>query len=492
MISNNRARRIAALLLLGMILTSCGDTKTNTDGENKGSDTTTASVETELAPNLPEVNYGGYTFTIAYRDQSGMDWAGDIATYDEQVGDVINDKKHERNLAVESQLGIKIETYVLTGDTNGSSATASILSDDHEYDLIAPHAHIAWSNYIGAGLALDWSNLTYCNFDMPWWDQDSRKSLSVGGKIYSVAGDFSCYSLAYTRALLFNKDILTDNQEDMPYDKVFDGTWTFDEFNRLSILATQDLNGDTVQSIDDDQYGYLTNWWGGNIAFLYAGGSTTSKKDENDIPYFTLGDERSVNIYEKFFSMMDNEGSQVLLGSSTDAYYNAFSEGRLLFMDSSLFDTGKFRDMKDDWGILPLPKYDEEQENYYAPVDAGVHLYIVPINAENPERTSVILEAMSYEGYKTVVPSFYETSLKGKYARDDESTQILEIIKAARVFDFRYFTCYQDELHHIGCAGRYLVAESDPNLTSYCATYLPAAEEALQSMIDAILEANAD
>lgn len=490
--SSNKTRTISALLLLGLILSGCGDTNANVDNPGSTADSITAdnSTDTELTPDLPDVNYGGYTFTIAYRDQSGMDWAGDIATYDEQAGDVVNDQKYNRNLSVENKLGIKIETYILSGDSTGSSATASILAGDQDYDLIAPHAHIAWSNYIGAGLALDWSNLTYCNFDMPWWDQGSRETLSVNGKIYSIAGDFSYYSLAYTRALIFNKDILTDLNEDMPYTKVFDGTWTFDEFNRLSILATGDLNGDTEYNVDDDQYGYLTNWWGGNIAFLYAGGSSTTKKNEDDIPYFTLGDERSVNIYEKFFKMMENEGSQVLLGSSTEAYYNAFHEGRLLFTDVSLFDTQKFRDMKHEWGILPLPKYDEEQENYYSPVDAGVHLYIVPVNTENPERTSVILEEMAYEGYKTVIPAFYETALKGKYARDDESIQILELIKGSRVFDFGYFTCYQDELHHIGCAGRYLVQETDPNLSSYCATYLPAAEAALSEMIDTILESN--
>lgn len=490
--SSNKTRTISALLLLGLILSGCGDTDENVDSQVNTTDSTTAdnSADTELTPNLPDVNYGGYTFTIAYRDQSGMDWAGDIATYDEQVGDVVNDQKYNRNLAVENKLGIKIETYILSGDANGSSATASILAGDQDYDLIAPHAHIAWTNFIGQGLALNWDELTYCDFDMPWWDQGSRETLSVGGKNYTIAGDFSYYSLAYTRGIIFNKDILTDLKEDMPYEKVFDGTWTFDEFNRLCILATNDLNGDTEYDVSDDRYGYITNRWGGNIAFLYAGGSATTQKDENDIPYFTLGDEHSVEIYEKFFSMMKNEGCEVINEGSTDTYYNAFHEGRLLFADVSLIDTSKFRDMKHEWGILPLPKYDEEQEDYHSIVDAGVHLYIVPVNTENPERTSVILEEMAYEGYNTVIPAFYETALKGKYARDDESIRILELIKGSRMFDFGYFTCAQEELHRIGCAGRYLIEESDPNLSTYCATYLPAAEAALSEMIDTVLESN--
>lgn len=492
-LSNVRAKRAMAATLLCVLLVGCGGKEpAMTDTQSVGSTATDEVVSTGLAPDLPNVDYDGYTFTIAFRDQSGYDWVGDIEAT-EQNGEVVNDAKFARNQAVEEQLGINIETHILNGDQYGDSTAASILAGDTEYDLIAPHAHLAWSAYIAQGLALNWSdNMTYCDFDMPWWDQDSRSSLSVEGRIYTMAGDFSYYAFAYTRALVFNKSILTDMGEKMPYETVLDGKWTFDEFNRLCLLAANDLNGDSRFELEHDQYGYVTNWWGGPIAFMYAGGGRTTQKDKDDIPYITLGDERSVNIYEKFFSMMGADGMEVVLNDSTESFRNAFRDGRLLFTDMTLLDMEVLRDMKDDWGILPLPKLDESQEGYNSIVDAGVQLYIVPVNSENPERTSVVLEAMSYEGWKTVIPAFYETALQGKYARDDESVMMLDIIKNSRVFDFGYFTFSGsvNSLHRIGCAGYYLVKEDSQDLASYCAKYLPAAKAELNNFIDQIKESN--
>ncbi|MBE6613172.1 MAG: carbohydrate ABC transporter substrate-binding protein [Ruminococcaceae bacterium] len=482
--------RAAALLLLCCLLTGCGGNPAAADSTGESNPDETEPVSTELTADLPDVNYGGYTFTIAFRDQGGYDWMGDIKA-DEQNGDVVNDAKFNRNRAVEEQLGITIEPYLMSGDAYGNSAVASIMADDTEYDLIAPHAHIAWGTYISQGLALNWSNhMTYCDFDKPWWDQDSRKSLSVEESIYTMAGDFSYYAFAYTRALVFNKSILTDLGEDMPYQAVLDGKWTFDEFNRLCQTSINDLNGDSSFDLGNDRYGYVTNWWGGPIAFLYAGGGRTSGKDANDIPYFTLGDERSVDIYEKFFSIMNTNGMQTVMSSSTEEATKAFTDGQLLFTDMPLFNMEILRSMQDDWGILPLPKLDEEQDNYGSIVDAGVQLYIVPVNSENPERTSAVLEAMSYEGWKTVIPAFYETALQGKYARDDESVQMLDIIKNSRVFDFGYFTCYEDKLHTIGCAGNYLVKETSQDLMSYCEKNMPAAEAELENFIAQIKETN--
>ena len=48
------------------------------------------------------------------------------------------------------------------------------------------------------------------------------------------------------------------------------------------------------------------------------------------------------------------------------------------------------------------------------------------------------MEAMSAQGYRQVIPAYYETALKGRHTHDSESVQMLEIIREARVFDFAY------------------------------------------------------
>jgi len=84
----------------------------------------------------------------------------------------------------------------------------------------------------------------------------------------------------------------------------------------------------------------------------------------------------------------------------------------------------------------PIPKYDEIQEQYYSPVNpfSGV-LLGVPKTAEDLDRTSIILEALSAESRYTLKPAYYDVALTRKYTRDDESNEMLDIIFNSRVYD---------------------------------------------------------
>ena len=56
-------------------------------------------------------------------------------------------------------------------------------------------------------------------------------------------------------------------------------------------------------------------------------------------------------------------------------------------------------------------------------------------NITNLERTGIIIEALSAESMYLLTPAYYEISLKTKYARDDESQEMLDIIFASTVYD---------------------------------------------------------
>ena len=52
--------------------------------------------------------------------------------------------------------------------------------------------------------------------------------------------------------------------------------------------------------------------------------------------------------------------------------------------------------------------------------------------------SAIITEALCAESYKKVVPAYYETALKTKYTRDDESIAMIDMIVNSRVFDLGY------------------------------------------------------
>jgi hypothetical protein len=54
------------------------------------------------------------------------------------------------------------------------------------------------------------------------------------------------------------------------------------------------------------------------------------------------------------------------------------------------------------------------------------------------ERSSVIVEALSAESKRYVVPAYYDISLSIKDVRDEESKEMLDILFAGRVYDIGY------------------------------------------------------
>ncbi|NLB15992.1 MAG: hypothetical protein GX827_04195 [Clostridiales bacterium] len=127
------------------------------------------------------------------------------------------------------------------------------------------------------------------------------------------------------------------------------------------------------------------------------------------------------------------------------------------------------RDMDEDFGIIPWPKYDETIDNYYANVDAGCNLFIVPVTNPDPEKASVILEALAYESYLTVIPTYYDVVLTTKFTRDAESVEMLDIIRAGRVFDIGYY--FFDNSNDLNSVGWYLANRSDRSFASVYAKY---------------------
>ena len=97
--------------------------------------------------------------------------------------------------------------------------------------------------------------------------------------------------------------------------------------------------------------------------------------------------------------------------------------------------------MESDYGIIPYPKYDEKSD-YRTSVLRRYTITSVPTTAQEPEQIEMLLEAMASEGYNKIVPAYYDIALKGKYTRDAETVDMLDIISGSSWFDFCdiYFT----------------------------------------------------
>ena len=99
-------------------------------------------------------------------------------------------------------------------------------------------------------------------------------------------------------------------------------------------------------------------------------------------------------------------------------------------------DVTSHRQMETNYGILPIPKYDEAQENYSSLVWMHHDTILgVPATIKNVQMVEIVLEALSAESYYTVYRDFYDTVIMGRSARDQQSKEMLQIIFDTRSFD---------------------------------------------------------
>jgi len=202
--------------------------------------------------------------------------------------------------------------------------------------------------------------------------------------------------------------------------------------------ATRSLTGGDKMT-KDDAYGYLSAPKQVLPDFWISAGLKSINKDENDIPYSTMGTEKFLEVFQKIYSITWGNNSWFVntAGENIPAdQLKMFENNQGLFMDCTFFYLKSLRSMESDFGILPYPKYDEQQKEYYSRME-GCELFFSPITAsqESLDVSSAVLEALSSESAKTVIPVYYDLALKTKFTRDNESAEILDVLFANRVFD---------------------------------------------------------
>lgn len=93
------------------------------------------------------------------------------------------------------------------------------------------------------------------------------------------------------------------------------------------------------------------------------------------------------------------------------------------------------RDMTDTFGIVPFPKYDESQPQYYTSLVSQLFYMTIPSTNMNTSRTATIYEALTHESYLSVIPTYYSNVVEQKGLRNEDSIDMLEIMRQTRAVD---------------------------------------------------------
>lgn len=151
-------------------------------------------------------------------------------------------------------------------------------------------------------------------------------------------------------------------------------------------------------------------------------------------------------------------------GSDRDVIVPMFQDNRGLFYPQTLSFARDLRAMETDFGILPFPMYDSNQSDYCSVVRNAMSLIGIPTTVSSTEDCGLIMEALAMESYKTVIPAYYDVSLKVKLTRDDESDEMMDIIRSSLWMNFGY--SYNMSTGNAGNYMRELIEKKSPNFMS--------------------------
>lgn len=444
---------LLAVLMIVSMFAGCSETPEKDTGNDTGSvnnDSSTAPENSDeetqkLLPNLPtDKSYDNYEFVILISGNSELNTLKNDIKADEITGEAINDAKYNRNLAIEERYKVKLTSYeVAAGTDNGTKELSrSVLAQDYAYSAAIVGGYSACNLAQGGNLLDLNASVPYVDLSQPWWDQKANDDLTVMGKMYYTTGDLCLSTNDATYAILFNKKLITDYSLDDPYQLVRDGKWTVDKFGEMANIVHDDVNGDGIYDTND-LYGALI-WDDSMMGIINASGDKccTVNKDTGEIE-LTLYNEKTLSMFEKYIAVVfDKEVCHAYQRKNWDgvASNNMFANNQSLFYLQLLQLVTSLREMDADFGILPYFKYDEAQTEYFNTVGSWHSMFLcVPVGQENVERTGIIVEALAAESKYTVRPAYYEITLKGKSIRDEESSEMLDIILTTRTFDLGWY-----------------------------------------------------
>jgi hypothetical protein len=93
-------------------------------------------------------------------------------------------------------------------------------------------------------------------------------------------------------------------------------------------------------------------------------------------------------------------------------------------------ENASMRNMIDEFGVVPIPKYDESQEEYKTLLHDQFTVVSIPttVTGDRLDMVSAVLEALGSAGYRVVRPVYYEDTLRTKIAQDPQSAEMMDII----------------------------------------------------------------
>lgn len=449
---------LLCLLSLCIILgafAACGEKKESTPAETTGQTDNGAEVTTTPEDDgIPTIDktFNNMELTVLLRqntaNQYGREWGYDAGT------DNLSEQIVKRNSRVEQDLDISLAFKTMVDDSAGTDYVNKVVqawrSGLNEVDIVSSYA--AYSTLPAAmecyANLLDGNRFPYFQFYHSYWNRGYLDVAELNGKLFTTVGDANLSVYDRTIITYVNKNLAVENNValDDIYETVLAGDWTYEKFYKIvTDIGYHDI--DEEEGVSGEDFFALTSIKSSEApdGFLQAFDLAIFEKDPEG--NWSLAGSSMRNKLEdgmtKIQNLFNNSNSAFTRGDSS-LNTERFTERRAVFnidviyhYDSAL---NKMLAMKDEIGMIPVPKYDENQKSYKASVQDAHNVVSVidygNASGERYEAISAFLELLNYDSYQNLRPYYFERMIKTRYVDGAEDAQIFDIILASTAWDF--------------------------------------------------------
>ncbi len=434
------AKLLVCLLALSMLLgTFAACTDKGPKDDVKG--TTGTTVEGEIPPpDLEGLNIG--------RTVKMLGWGTEAdGGYDEQYrGNELSDNAVKKEIFVrqqtlESQLNFTFEWKIMAGDWKGRSAMMAEVDAINNKGGGEPYEAVVTYNlnpfmFAYNGLAENMYGHKYLDLSKPWWPQSLTNEILVNETVYGVIENNDYGVLRNIAAMFFNNTLLEKKGLESPYDLVASDNWNMAKLSEMVKNTYEDLNGNSTKDKDIDLFGFCgatgakRDFW-----FTALGGNYTEVKD--GVIVDRLGDMKEMQEFLDITRAFLNTPDTLDYDSEQ---YKMFQDERAVFYASTLAITEGItsKELDIDYGVVPPPKRDSEQKEYYTMSHNTHDAWMIPINSPDLDAVCGIIEQSAYLAYKTIGPLYFDTYVKLRYAPDERLAGMYDLVRDSIIFDLSY------------------------------------------------------
>lgn len=431
-------------------------TGTTTAGGNTGTAAPSGDKDTLFDTNAFKKEYEGQDVNILCWTSEHREF--EVTQEELTAGDPLLEGIYARNVHVADTLGVNL---VWNQQDDGSKYTGNILKymevqadGGLPIDVVAVYSRTAGViSQKGHLLPVNYYS-DYINLNNSWYPDALVEETDILGNTYYVSGDISTNLLYMTYGFVFNKDVMEKNASKLPfttedlYKLVEDGKWTLENMYKLVESYYEDADDDGLKSTNDHfglrSYNYhLDSFYvGSNMKYAYIDNNSTV---DNELVKVSADytSEKAINLSDRLGRLFT---SNYAINDADSSKNFAKTDGDLSFVsrirDIRYIAQSENSDM--NYGVLPIPKYDESQSDYKCVAGNPMTLWGISADSVDHDRevmAAAVIELMGYYAQTDTTEAIFETLFKGRYANAPEDAASFDIIRRTTSFDIgRVFT----------------------------------------------------